>query len=212
MSGRLWTPYEDEVLRSMYPDHFAGEISGVLGRTVRSIYTRVRMLGLKSPREKIVRSGKMSSEDPRVKAARFRKGHVPVNKGKRMSPELYAKCAPTMFRKGNRPVNHRQVGSERVNVEGYVEVKVSEPNKWRLKHRVVWEQANGPIPPGHNVQFRDGNRRNCGLDNLYLISRADQLRNENSMEARYPEELRSVIRLRGTLIRQITIHNRKQRQ
>lgn len=209
---RVWTDREDAVLREMYPDHFACEIGELLGRCVYSVYNRAHLLGLKSSREKIVRSGRMSSNHPNNVASRFQAGHVPVNKGKKMSAELYAKCAPTMFRRGNVPVNHRPVGSERVNVEGYVEVKVSEPNKWRLKHRVVWEQANGPIPPGHNVQFRDGNRRNCGLSNLYLISRADQLRNENSMEARYPEELRSVIRLRGTLIRQITIHNRKQRQ
>ena len=46
-----------------------------------------------------------------------------------------------MFAKGNVPPNHRPVGSERISKDGYIEVKVAEPNKWRLKQRVVYEEA-----------------------------------------------------------------------
>jgi hypothetical protein len=77
----------------------------------------------------------------------------------------------TEFKKGHLPINHKPVGSERVNVYGYVEVKVAEPNKWRQKHHVVWEQAHGPIPPNHVILFADGNGQNIELDNLVLISR-----------------------------------------
>jgi RNA polymerase sigma factor (sigma-70 family) len=34
-------------------------------------------------------------------------------------------------------------------------------------HHVVWIEANGPIPDGHNIRFRDEDRRNCVLDNLH---------------------------------------------
>ena len=44
------------------------------------------------------------------------------------------------------------------------------------KHRYIWEKAFGPIPKGHCVQFKDGDTTNCILDNLYLISRAKQVR------------------------------------
>lgn len=106
---------------------------------------------------------------------RFQKGMIPANKGKKgsMSPEQYKKCAATMFKKGNIPQNHRPVGSERIDRDGYVLIKVEEPNKWKPKHRVLWENANGPIPKKHRLIFADGNRQNITLDNLILVSYAE---------------------------------------
>lgn len=109
------------------------------------------------------------------RTGRFEKGQTSHNKGKKMTPELYAKCKGTMFKKGNVPQNHRPVGSERISKDGYVEIKVAEPNKWMLKHRLVWQQANGEIPKGHIVIFRDNNKRNISLENLMLISRNENL-------------------------------------
>lgn len=203
MNGRLWTESELEILTRMYPDHFAKEIAVIIGREVSSVYAKARKLGLECSQEKIRRSGLMSSGHPNVIASRFSKGHVPDNKGKRMPPEVYEKVRRTMFKKGHESINRREVGSERVNVDGYVEVKVREPNKWRLKHRVVWEEANGEIPEGYNIQFRNGNRLDCSLGNLYLISRRDQLTTQNSYYARYPKELQEVIRLKGAVKRMI---------
>ena len=198
---RPWTEEEIRILREMYPDHFAKEIGRIVGRSVSCVYNKAASLGLKSDIEKIRRASAMSSSTPGSIAARFRKGHTPVNKGKKMAPEVYDKCAPTMFTKGHRPANHKPVGSERVSVDGYVEIKVAEHAKWRLKHRVMWEEAYGPIPKGHNVQFKDRNPLNCSLDNLYLISKADQMRNENSFYAKYPKDLQDVIRLKGVVNR-----------
>ena len=211
-NGRLWTEHEKQVVRDMYPDHFASEIARILGRTASQVQQCAAKLGVKASAERIVRSGHMSSQHPNVIAAQFKKGTVPPNKGKKMSAELYARCAPTMFKKGNKPHTYRPVGSERVNVDGYVEVKVADPNKWRLKHRVIWEEAHGPIPKGHNVQFRDGNSHNLDLGNLYLISRDDQLRNENSIHVRYPEEVREVIYIKAAIKRQITEYNKKKKK
>lgn len=76
------------------------------------------------------------------------------------------------FKKGAVPINYKPVGSERVNTDGYVEVKVAEPNKWSLKHRVVYELHYGPIPKSHNVSFRDNNPQNVEPSNLILMSKA----------------------------------------
>lgn len=211
MSYRFWTQEEVAILEEMYSrkDIFASDIATRLGRSVRQVYYKARALGLKRPWEAQSRGGKIGTQSEAAKAHRFRKGATPANKGKKMSSELYAKCAPTMFKKGRPSLNRRPVGSERVNVDGYIEMKIQEPNKWALKHRFVWEHFHGPIPEGHNIQFKDGNKENCSLDNLYLISRADQLKNENSLMARYPEDIQKVIRLRGTVKRQITLHNKK---
>lgn len=105
----------------------------------------------------------------------FPKGNAPHNKGKKMPPDIYKKCKGTMFKKGQIPTNHRPVGSERVNVDGYLEIKIAEPNKWTLKHNYAWEQANGKIPKGHVVIFLDGDVFNLSLDNLKCISRAEHL-------------------------------------
>ncbi|MCH5138926.1 HNH endonuclease [Clostridiaceae bacterium UIB06] len=103
----------------------------------------------------------------------YNKGHVPANKG--MKGICAEGCEKTWFKKGQKPVNHKPVESERVNVDGYVEIKVEEPNKWRLKHQVVWEEHNGPIPKGHAVIFGDGNPLNLDINNLILVSRKQLL-------------------------------------
>lgn len=209
MNGKAWTQAETDILTRMYPDHFAKEIAAVLGRSLPAIYYKAMQLGLKSTEDKIRRSGHMSSSHPNCIASRFPKGHIPQNKGKKLSPETYAKCQPTMFKKGNRPRNHREVGSERVNKDGYIEVKVAEPNIWRCKHRIIWEQHNGEIPKGYNVQFKNHNPLDCTIENLRLISRAEQMAKENSMYARYPKELQEVIHLKGVVNRAIHKEQRK---
>lgn len=203
MIRREWTEDEVEILKRMYPDHFASEIGEVLGRPQSSIYNKARQLRLECSPEKIRRSGKLSSSNPNSMRTRFKKGHVPANKGKSMPEEVYEKCSGTMFRKGQVPHNHKEVGSERVNIYGYIEVKVAEPNRWKLKHRIVWERTNGEIPKGYNVQFRNRDKLDCRIENLYLISRADQMGKENSYMAKYPKELQEVIRIKGVLNRQI---------
>ena len=106
---------------------------------------------------------------------KFRKGQTPHNKGKKMPKEVYEKVKHTMFAKGNVPPNHRPVGSERISKDGYIEVKVAEPNKWRLKQRVVYEEAKGKIPEGCPMIFLDGNKRNFDIDNLRCITRSELL-------------------------------------
>lgn len=109
------------------------------------------------------------------KTGHFPKGNVSHNKGKKMQREQYEKCKATMFQKGNIPHNHRPVGSERVSKDGYIEVKVSEPNKWKFKHVVIWEQCNGKRPKGHVIIFLDGDIHNFDIDNLRCVSRAELL-------------------------------------
>lgn len=106
---------------------------------------------------------------------RFEKGIIPKNKGQKMSQEAYEKMKPTMFKKGRMPKNHKHVGSERVNVDGYIEIKIAEPATWRPKHKVIWEQHYGEVPKDSVVIFLDGNRLNVTIENLKMIKRREML-------------------------------------
>ena len=109
------------------------------------------------------------------KTGRFEKGNTPYNKGKKMSKELYEKCKPTMFKKGHIPKNHREIGSERITKDGYIEIKIADPDVWKLKHRLIYEKCYGEIPAGYSVIFGDGDKQNCNIDNLILVSRSELL-------------------------------------
>lgn len=68
---------------------------------------------------------------------RFKKGNIPPNLGKK------GYCSPGSekgwFKKGHVSKNRKEVGSERIDTDGYVMVKVAEPNTWKNKHKIVWE-------------------------------------------------------------------------
>ena len=208
MNGRIWTKDEIAILTEMYPDHFASEIAEILGRNVRAIYDKALHLGLRSTPGHQAISGRIGAQHPKSIATRFQAGHIPDNKGKKVSPEVYAKCAPTMFKKGNTPHNHKPVGTEGLREDGYIWVKIAEPDKWVQKQRAVWMQHYGEIPKGYNVQFRNKDRKDFRIENLYIITRAEQMRNENSLIASYPKELADLIRLKGVVNRQINKRER----
>lgn len=205
MSGNKWTEKEDSFMRDHYPDMSNREICEKLKRSLRSIYSRAKILGLKKTPEFMQEQWQMLAEKLQEsgKSYRYPKGHIPENKGKKIPQEVYNRIQYTFFQKGHTSANHKSIGYERINKDGYIEVKIAEPNVFRAKHRIVWEETFGSIPTGYNVQFRDGNRQNLSPDNLYLISRSEQLKKENSMYARYPKELQRVIQIKGALQRQI---------
>lgn len=110
-----------------------------------------------------------------IKGGQFQKGDIPFNKGKKqtefMSEMAIENTKLTRFKKGQTPVNHKPVGSERIcSKDGYILIKVAEPNKWEHKHRVVWEKAYGKIPEGNKILFLDQNKLNLDLDNLKIVT------------------------------------------
>lgn len=132
----------------------------------------------------------------------FKKGHVSHNKGKRVSPETYEKMKATMFKKGNVPIGTRPIGSERINAEGYVEVKVAEPNVWKFKARIVWEEENGEIPENHYITYADGDKTNCDISNLRCITINEHLflnRNHLNNSGEYMDTSILIAKLDGTI-------------
>ena len=109
----------------------------------------------------------------------FKKGNVPHNKDKKqveyMSKEAIERTKKTRFKKGNKPKNYRPVGSERITKDGYIEVKVADPNKWETKNKIIYKQYFGDIPEGHKIIYADGNKLNNDINNLILVSDNEEL-------------------------------------
>lgn len=200
-----------EELKELYPNTLSAHLAEKFNCSLPSIYYHANKLGLKKSKEFVAETSRMHSSRPDHggRKTRFKKGQTPPNKGKKlsefMSEEAIEKTKATRFRKGRVPHNHKPIGYERINRDGYIEVKVRDEKHTRnfeLKHRFIWEKHFGPIPESHNIQFKDGNRQNCKIENLYIISRADQVSTENSWH-RYPNELKTAMRRVNKLNKQI---------
>jgi hypothetical protein len=107
----------------------------------------------------------------------FAKGQTPHNKGKTMPS--HPNSAAHTFKPGAIPPNRLPMWSERTGKDGYIEMKVPEVNphtghatRYRHKHRYLWEQKNGPLPPGMALKCLDGNKLNTDPSNWQAIPRA----------------------------------------
>lgn len=169
-----WTAEEMQFLQEYAPGHHYIEIETEIERR----------FGWKPSRSQL--KNRLQCSGIRLNVApsgRFQPGHEPFSKG---TKGLLKKNSGS-FQKGNMPKNHRPVGSTRV-VQGYHETKVAEPNVWKQTHRLVWEEAHGLVPDGCMVVFKDQDHSNLKLNNLMLISRAQNVRmNQNGLFSADPE-------------------------
>ena len=87
-------------------------------------------------------------------------------------------------------MKRKPVNSERVR-GGYVFVKVAEPDVWKRKQVLFWEQLHGEKIDGKNevVIFLDGNRLNFAPENLYKLTRQEYIYlNRNFPQTKDPKE------------------------
>lgn len=130
-------------------------------------------------------------------AGHFKEGDIPWNKGKKIPEEIKKKSSKTWFKKGQIPQNYRPVGSTRLNINDYKEIKVEEPNKWVLYHRYLWENRHKrKLKKNEVVIFADGDKTNFNIENLILINR-NQLAtlNRNGLISPDPEITKAGINL-----------------
>lgn len=124
------------------------------------------------------------------RTGRIEKGSTPWNLGK----SGYMGANATSFKKGNRPHNWQPVGYERITKDGYIAVKIADPNVFELKHRHVWQQAHGPLPKGYVIVFKNKDKQDCRLENLEIITRGELARlNQSYKNLSTPETHESCI-------------------
>ncbi|MHB1420737.1 MAG: HNH endonuclease signature motif containing protein [Bacillota bacterium] len=176
MGNRKYSPEHVEFIRANITGRHFKELTAMFNKQFGTNLKVSTMVSLAD------RNGLHNGIDTRLnkgcEATQFKKGHVPANKGRKGVDGW----EPTQFKKGHMPQNYKPVGTERVNGDDYVDIKVADPNKWKGKHIIIWEQNNGPVPKGHVVIFGDGNRRNFEPNNLLLVSRKQLVRlNQNNL-------------------------------
>ncbi len=210
---RIWSRAEDALLRREYSHTGTAALARRLRRTASAVYARADKLGLyKSPdfkRRVLRRLGKGLQE--LGASHRYEKGHVPANKGLRRPGWAPGRMSETQFKKGElagaAQRKWRPVGTETVDADGYRKRKVSDdrtiPSRfnWRFVHVLVWEQHHGPVPPGHAVIFRNGNKADIRIENLELVTRQG-LMARNTVH-NLPKPLAELVQLKGALQRQI---------
>ncbi|CAB4144424.1 HNH nuclease [uncultured Caudovirales phage] len=198
----FWTEQELKFLKDNYSDMQTKDIATILGRKISGVYGKA--YELKIGKSKKYMKAMLERESKRLaefgKNYQFKKGNLPYNYGQKMSKEMYDKLKPTMYKKGNKPTNIKKKGDERIDHEGYTYVKLADSN-WVLKHRLIWEDVNGPIPADSIVIFIDKNITNFDIKNLQLITKAENMLRNTIHQ--YPEPIQSIIKLNNKLKKQI---------
>lgn len=139
-----WPEEQEMQLRKLYKIYSKKEIAKLLNRTPAAVKSKLNQLGIKN-----------TEAEFKAKLKR-----------------LY--CKKTTFKNGQLPHNTKYNGHERINKDGYIEIRVKK-GCYKLKHRVVWEKAYGPIAANKQVHFKDGNKQNVTLSNLELISMQENM-------------------------------------
>ncbi|MBT1702939.1 HNH endonuclease signature motif containing protein [Chryseosolibacter indicus] len=163
---KKWTMAELNWLRENFKTKPAKQLAKELGVPLKALEGTLKRYGIKSGRD-----------------TRFHKDHSVWNKGKsiRLSPK-------SEFKKGVVPHNTKNDGAITIRRDktgrNYKYIKVAK-GVWVLYQRFVWEQINGTIPDGFLVAFKNNDSLDCSIENLYLISKSDNMkRNGHIKESR----------------------------
>jgi hypothetical protein len=208
-----WTEHERKLLKELFPKIRTKTIAEMLNRTYASVSTQANLLGLHKSEAflKTINSGRIWKGSNKGIDMRFKKGHVPVNKGKKwdqyMSEEAKQGSRKTTFKEGHTPHNTKkdnQITWRNDEGRAYQYIRISKA-KWLPLHVFNWEKVNGKVPKGMNIVFKTKSTENCEIDNLEMITNAENMR-RNSLH-RYPKEVSHAIQTLAALNRQIKKRN-----
>lgn len=214
MNGTPWSARDLDLLRQRYPHEQTATLAADFGRSTRAIYSMAKLQGLKKSAAYLASEAacRLRRGDNIGAAYRFPKGHAPANKGLRRPGWSVGRMAETQFKKGQPNHNRAPIGAERLSKEGYLQRKLTDtgypPRDWVPVHHIIWRAAGRDIPPGHALIFINGDKTDIRLDNLQILSRADNMR-RNSVHL-LPPEIKEVVNLKRAIVRRITLATRKE--
>jgi hypothetical protein len=204
---RTWADHQDALMRELYPNNPMDVLVQALGKSQSAIYNRAQTLGLKKTAEYLQseHACRLRRGDNVGAQNRFSKGHPTWNKG--MKGWQAEGVQKTQFKPGNKPQTWQPIGTEKLDKDGILLVKVSDDaaryKRWIPVQRLIWERLHGKeVPKGYFVVMRDKSRSNFAPENLELVNRSEHMK-RNSYHQNYPKEIQLAIQLRGALNRQI---------
>ena len=179
INQRKLTPYQKRYIELSFAGSQTKKIAKWLDLPEKTVSYYAHLKGLKKDKAVLALNGYKVAKHPKAIANRFQKGSTPHNKGRKqseyMTAESIEKTVKTRFQKGHISHNKKPIGSTRICTKNaYILVNVG-GSRYVSKHRLVWQEHHGKIPKGSNIQFKDGNVQNCDINNLYIISRSEQL-------------------------------------
>lgn len=199
---QIWLKPQEAIVRKHYANATPQEMSALLDNVfdAKQISHKAKKMGIRKSK---AYKRKYGLDDN----GRILKGSDPWNKGMR-GLKLLGRCCETQFKKGLIPHNYRPIGSTRLTKDGYTEIKIADPCTWETMHREVWKQHHGEYPPaGTAIVFIDGNKQNCDISNLQLLTRQEMMQ-KNTVH-NLPEDLKEVIYLHAAITRRV--NERKKR-
>lgn len=185
----------------LYPYTDTKELIEKFDLSKSAIYNLVSYHGVKKTQD-YLDDWKLSGRGRMINAGakyRFPKGHKPHNKGRKITEYVdqasIDKIKKTTFKKGIVPHNTKHDGaitlrSDKSGIK-YLFIRISKA-KWIPYHHHLWIEANGKVPKGHIVVFKDKNSLNCKLENLEMITYRENMQ-RNTFQ-RYPNELKQAIK------------------
>lgn len=213
---QFWTPYKISLLRKLYPHTSTKIVAEKVNMSIYSCYNKAYFLGLKKTKKFLgsKESGIFIKGSKIGKNTQFKKGHIPINKGKKqseyMSPEAIEKSKKYRYKKGNIPKQTLYDGAITIRNDKrgiphkYIRIAKA---KWVELQIHNWSSINGNIPKGMILSCIDGNTMNCEPDNWKLITKKENMLRNTIHQ--YPEEIKSTIRLISKLTKIIDKHGEK---
>ena len=183
-----WTLEETELLIEYYPHRSTKEVAFITGKSISQCYAKAFALQLHKTPEYLATADSGRLKHSRVES-QFSQGHTPWNKGMK---GIAFGGHETRFKKGSVPANHKEVGAERIDEDGYTYIKIDEPRKWVLKHRHIYEQHHGKLEPHMIVTFRDKNILNFEIENLEAITKVENM--QRNTITKYPQPIQQAVK------------------
>lgn len=190
MPRGYFTPFttaQEQKIKDEYLSKPVKRLANELGTTYGRIMRFLKKNNLQIPKDVI---------EKRKLIGRKKKGDIPFNKGKKqtdyMTSEAISNSKNTRFKKGHKPHNTNPKGNGAIVIRrdtsgrDYKYIRIRK-GVWELYHRILWEKEKGKIPDGYIVVFKDNNPLNTNIENLELITKAENMYRNSKHD--YPKEI-----------------------